>query len=69
MYEIPIIGAIAVDLDGTPIGIVQAIEHSAEGISVYVFTGEEGEDGAKEEEPPRANLETLRVLAGQKVNK
>ena len=65
MYNLPIIGAVAVDLDGTPIGIVHAIEHSAEGVSIYVFTGEEGDDGAKDDIPSESTISKLRAVAGK----
>ncbi len=49
MYNIPLIGAIVVDLHGNPVGIINTIEHSPTGVQVVVDTIDEPEPGNKED--------------------
>jgi len=66
MYSIKLIGSIVSDMNGEPIGVVNSIEHGVEGVTVFVYTGEEDDPKVKEPAPSPTVLNKLRAVGEPK---
>lgn len=63
MYTVPIIGALVMKLNGEAIGIVESVEHTKEGVHIYIYDGEDDDPKTDKEHDVPAPFAQLRAVA------
>lgn len=66
MYSVPVIGAMVMGLDGNAIGLVHSIEHTVNGVTVFVHTGDDDEPHTPERALDPETVRRLRCVGEDK---